>query len=296
MDRVIVSDPSDIFFPFLREIFEESSVAYHGTGAVNAQGIKTSGWRTGVLPYEWSDVLKVLKWCEQLRLEFSDKEGRYGVLQAFSAGVADAYVAAKPVSFSISYWYARNYAANPDGETIAALRAVLFKLKAMACNLEERALHERALRHAIKRSPVTYGETLHDPVKRLEAGFLEERLPEITHLIEKHAHRVDNFPVVLAVRLEERQVEPESQSFLGLNSSARTPFGGAEVRTVPEAIVRPDQLVACIEFPCGVRLWTPFANRQLPLPWKLGTRRLNDLHDTALKTVYERGFRFNEGG
>jgi hypothetical protein len=102
-------------------------------------------------------------------------------------------------------------------------------------------------------------------------------------LIEKHAHVVTNFPVVLAVRLNEMQIEPT------------TPFGDWEVRTLPEAIVRPDQLLACIEFPRGVRRWTPFAGKQLPLPWRLRTRRLNDLRDTALKEVYERGFRFNEG-
>jgi hypothetical protein len=87
MNRIIVSDPSDIFFPLPREVFDESSVVYHGTGAINAQDIETNGWRTGKLPYEWSDVLKVLKWCEQLRLEFSDTENGYAVLRAFSAGM-----------------------------------------------------------------------------------------------------------------------------------------------------------------------------------------------------------------
>jgi hypothetical protein len=294
MDRVIISDPSDIFFPLPREVFEQPRLVYHGTGAIHAQAIETNAWRTGDLPYAWNDVLKVLKWCEQLRLEFSDAEGGYSVLRAFSAGVSDAYVAAKPVSFSICYWNARNYAANPDGETISALRVVLSKLKAMASNSEERALHERVLRHAMERSPLTYGEALREPVEHLEAGFLEQRLPEITHLLEKHAHRFANFPVVLAVRLEERQVESESQSFLALDCSTRLLFGGVEVRTLPEVIVHPDQLVACIEFPRGVRRWTPFAGNELPLSWKLGTRRLNNLDDPALKAVYERGFRFNE--
>ncbi|PYL08851.1 MAG: hypothetical protein DME33_06055 [Verrucomicrobia bacterium] len=261
MDRVIISDPSDIFFPLPREVFEQSCLVYHGTGAINAQGIETNGWGTGDLPYAWNDVLKVLKWCEQLRLEFSDTEGGYSVLRAFSAGVTDAYVAAKPLSFSICYWNARNYAGNPDGETVTALRIVLSKLKAMASDLEERALHERALRHAMERSPLTYGETLREPVERLEAGFLEKHLPEITHLIEKHAHRVANFPVVLAVRLAERQVEPERRSLLALDCSTRIRFGGVEVRTLPEVIVHPDQLVACIEFPRGVRRWTSFAGR-----------------------------------
>ena len=67
------------------------------------------------------------------------------------------------------------------------------------------------------------------------------------------------------------------------------------MRTLPEVIVRPDQLIACIEFPRGVRRWTPFADNQLPLRWNLGTRRLNDLDDAGLKAVYERGFRFNDG-
>jgi hypothetical protein len=264
-------------------------VVYHGTGATNAQGIETNGWRTGDLPYEWSDVLKVLKWCQQVRLEFSDTEGGYSVLRAFSAGNGDAYVAVKPVSFSSSYWYARNYATNVDGETVSALRMVLSKLKTMASDLEERAVHGRALRHLMERSPLTYGETLREPVEHLEAGFLEERLPEIMHLIKKHAPRVENFPVVLAVRLEEGQVEANSRSLPPLICGI-----ASEVRTLPEAIVRPDQLVACIEFPHGVRCWTHFAGKQLPLPWMVGTRRLNDLHDTELKALYERGFRINE--
>ena len=290
MIRVIVSDPSDIFFPLPREVFEESSVVYQGTGAINAQGIETNGWRTGKLPYEWSDVLKVLKWCEQLRVEFSDTENGYAVLRAFSAGMDHAYVASKPVSFSISYWYARNYAENLGGETVTALRVVLSKLKAMASNSEERALHECALRDSMERSPLTYGETLREPIERLQGGFFEQRLPEITHLIEKYAQRIGNFPVVLAVRLQERQVDPKSRSFLALDCSTRIRFGGAEVRTLPEVIVHPEQLVACIEFPRGVRRWTPFAGKQLPLPWKLRTRRFNDLHETALKALYERGF------
>jgi len=146
-----------------------------------------------------------------------------------------------------------------------------------------------ALRHVMERSPLTYGERLRESVEHLEAGFLEERLPEIMHLIKKHAQRVENFPVVLAVRLEERQVEAKGWSLLALDFARH-----AEVRTLPEAIVRPDQLVACIEFPHGVRYWSHFAGKQLPLPWKLGTRRLNDLHDTKLKALYERGFRINE--
>jgi hypothetical protein len=161
---------------------------------------------------------------------------------AFSAGTVDAYVPAKPVSFSISYWYARNYAGNLGGETVTALRVVLSKLKAMASNSENRALHERALRQVMERSPLTYGETLRELIERLQGGFLEQRLPEITHLIEKYAPRIGNFPVILAIRLQERQVDPKSRSFLGsflaLDCSTRIRFGGAEVRTLPEVIVR----------------------------------------------------------
>jgi len=167
---------------------------------------------------------------------------------------------------------------------------VLSKLKAMASNLEERTLHERKLRKAMERSPLTYEETLREPIHRLEAGFLEERLPEITHLIEKHAHHVANFPVVLAARLEERQVQAESRSVLTPDFRMRARSWATEVRILPEAIVHPDQLVACIEFSRGVRRWTHFGGKELPHPWKLTTRRLNDLRDTALRAVYERGF------
>jgi len=284
MDRLIVSEPSDIFFPLSREVFEDPYVVYHGTGVMAAQFIETNGCRAGEIPYEWSNVLKVLTWCKQVRLEFSDTENGYAVLRAFSAGGNDCYIAAKPVSFSISYWSSRNYAKNVDGETISNLRMVLSKLRGMATDLEERDLHSRVLRDAMKRSSQTYYEALREPVERLETGFLEERLPEITHLIEKYAHRVGNFPAVLAVRLEERQVATESRSKLGLDRWCR-----AEVRTIPEAIVRPDQLVARIEFPHGVRYWESFADRPLPLPWEFKTRRLNDLDD-ELKAVYERGF------
>lgn len=268
-----IDGPGELLFPFGKPIFDDLEIFYHGTRSSFTNKIEKAGWIPNDLPYRMSDVSRL---CEIFdSLYFYGSLGHYYIptLQKFSLGDRSKYAVLKPISFSGSYWLARNYADTRGGETINAIIGAADDFETLLLNPDSLKEHQEHLAKRLSSLKELPGHpqtsTLVESIKNLENGaYLEKCLEEIASIRKYYLESTnEDYPVVYAVRLEANVLsEPQIKSLLsGLIRDLTRHERRYEARI--DSLITPDAIVARADYVNGIDYWTPSFGNPLPLPW-----------------------------
>ena len=268
----IIDSPGDLQFPFGRPIFDNVEIFYHGTTSSFTSKIEEIGWVPNDLPYRMSDVSRLCEIFDSLSFLGSSEHYDMLILQAFSSGNRSNYSVLKPISFSGSYWLARNYAGNRGGETIHAIIRAANDFEDLVTNPISLKDHQEKLANRLSSPNQLPGyppmSGWAESVRNLaDATYLEKCREEIA-TIRKYYLEItsEDYPIVYAVRLEtkvlsEHRIENWLKRFGDLTRYERS----YEKRINSE--ISPDAIVARADYVNGIDSWRPSMGKPLPLPW-----------------------------
>ena len=157
LNTCTIESPTDILYPFTREIFEDLQVFYHGTSNIYTERIEANGFPLGDFPYDMNDILQLCKSYDGIKFHGFDGGG-YGVISTFATGAYESteheYM---PVSFAYSYWCARRYARNPGGETVSHIVKAGSQLEDLITDADKMSKHREYLKNCLKHPALAPG-------------------------------------------------------------------------------------------------------------------------------------------
>jgi len=268
----IIDSPGDLEFPFGKPIFDDLEIFYHGTRSSFTNKIEEAGWIPNDLPYRMSDVSRLCEIYDSL--SFHGSLGHYYIptLQKFSLGDRSKYSVLKPISFSGSYWLARNYSDTRGGETIDAIIGAADDFENLLMNLDSLKEHQEQLANRLSSLKQLPGHPqtskLFESTKNLEnTAYLEKCLEEIASIRKYYLEIMsEDYPVVYAVRLEANVLsEPQIENLLSRLRDLTRHERRYEARM--HSVISPDRIVARADYVNGIDYWTPSFGSPLPLPW-----------------------------
>ena len=122
MKTIRISDPEDVTFPLDKETYFDPAVYYHGTSRAFSSLIERDGFKQNARMYDKADLAELYKAYNSPYFHAREDAGEEMKMQKedldFVLGSGGFRMKDEPLSFSGSYWTARNYSANRGGEAI----------------------------------------------------------------------------------------------------------------------------------------------------------------------------------
>jgi len=219
-----------------------------------------------------SDVSRL---CEIFdSLSFHGSLGHYYIptLQKFSLGDRSKYSVLKPISFSGSYWLARNYSDTRGGETIDAIIGAADDFENLLMYPVSLKNHQEHLTNRLSSLNQLPGNpqisTWVESTKNLaNAAYLEKCREEIASIRKYYLEITgEDYPVVYAVRLEANVLsKPHIENMINRLRDLTRHERRYEARIY--SVISPDAIVARTDYVNGIDYWTPSFGNPLPLPW-----------------------------
>mgnify|MGYP001291284367 FL=1 len=122
MKTIEISDPEDLMFPLDKETYFDPTVYYQGTSRAFSRSIENDGFKRNAHMYDKADLAELYKAYDSPYFKAIIAAGGEMKMQKedldFVLGSGGFDMKDEPLSFSGSYWAARNYSANRGGEAI----------------------------------------------------------------------------------------------------------------------------------------------------------------------------------
>jgi len=265
MRKIDINNPWDITFPLERKIYDDSTIVYHGTSSIFVSKIEDEGWVINKQSYSIDDIKFVCKVYESIG--YSNSFG-YAVIRSCTLGINNYKVRKKSGSFTQNYWYARNYAINPGGETIKNLIATIDDFIRLIDNHDLLLEHAQKLEQELSKLPpnIDYRNTLKSCLRKIRNDiYLKDVSSKLRALKVKYENIIkDRYPVVYAVKVEPQWFENWMEPIkIGDYMEIKAIDLHAKVSILPENIV------VRINFPNGAVRFQPYANQPMPVRWDI---------------------------
>jgi hypothetical protein len=122
MKTIRISDPEDVTFPLDKETYFDPAVYYHGTSTAFSSLVESDGFKRNASVYDKADLAELYKAYDSPYFKAIIAAGGEMKMQKedldFVLGSGGFDMKDEPLSFSGSYWTARNYSTNRGGEAI----------------------------------------------------------------------------------------------------------------------------------------------------------------------------------
>lgn len=273
MKLVTIDNPSNVLYPFSRDWYDNPLIVYHGTSSVYSESIEKNGWQMNGQTYDTEDFQKICKFFEDIGWNGTPKNSGYSILRSYALGGEDDYVNAKPISFSQTYWAARNYSRHVGGESIHGLFLAIEDILNICENKQIQDEHRKSIEGELNnlldmqnkcKNPETLNYGINRYRKFLEnfsADFLDSGKNTATELYKKYEYfKKNHFPIVYVLKVEPEWFEGDMYIGDGFK------FKELEIRT--KTNIPHSSIIARVDFTNGVDYVTFFSSGPQPVLWE----------------------------
>ena len=241
MDKILIEDPNDIYYPLRKETFEDTNVFYHGSNENYSENVEKNGFIRGSRPYDPDKLKEFAEICNKIddsglvdldHYAKTDYEKRVDKFHRYDLTIGSHYLrtSIENITFTTDYWEAMRFSLKQGGETI---RAAVGLAKAV-CEL----------------LPDWKGK-INNQLKEKAENSTKEILDLYKKIFDNH------IPCIYAVRLDS-----ELDEYVIDYSEVK--------RNIPK-----ESIIARVVYPCGIGKQAEkdlglidHSGRHNPLPWK----------------------------
>ena len=203
-----ITDPHDVIYPLPETMYSDTHILYHGTSSIYSEMIENNGWDINGIPLELQDFVDLVEIFKKI-----DYDGiNISVLKSYTIGSDEKYLQLKKPSFSQQYNTARNYAANPGGESITYFLKSIEDMLKFSNDDELKKNHISKIQTKLNENLIVQKkssnpEILDNQISRqktalatLNSDYLTKCQPVLMNLKQKYSQITKNhFPVVYVI-------------------------------------------------------------------------------------------------
>ena len=131
MDKILIEDPENIYYPLCKETFEDTNVFYHGSNENYSENVEKNGFIRGSRPYDPDKLKEFVEICNEIdgsglvdldHYAKTDYEKRVDKFHRYDLTIGSHYLrtSIENITFTTDYWEAMRFSLKQGGETIRA--------------------------------------------------------------------------------------------------------------------------------------------------------------------------------